>query len=198
MISQDPETTTEFKNALHKSNLSVYLSQCNSLLVSHILPYPSTAFLSTCSSTHDTKPKNTKKNSFSSSPQPLVILEASLLALHQNALLFSIYLPIFFISSADLHISHQKLATSRPQAPPLINFLLSFNHKLPFSLTQPPPSLPLQLINAAPLLSSIRAASFLYNISHKPRERPPHALPCSSNGETAAEKKTANKANLNP
>jgi hypothetical protein len=41
--------------------------------------------------------------------------------------------------------------------------------------------------------------SFLYHISHTPRERSPHALPCSSNGETAAEKKeTANKANLNP
>ncbi len=41
--------------------------------------------------------------------------------------------------------------------------------------------------------------SFLYNISHTPRERSPHALPCSNNGETAAEKKeTTNKADLNP
>ncbi len=31
--------------------------------------------------------------------------------------------------------------------------------------------------------------SFLYNISHTPKERSPHALPCSSNGETAAEKR---------
>jgi hypothetical protein len=38
---------------------------------------------------------------------------------------------------------------------------------------------------------SVAAAmhSFLYNISHTPRERSPHALPCSSNGEIAAEKK---------
>ncbi len=48
---------------------------------------------------------------------------------------------------------------------------------------------------------SVAAAmhSFLYNISHTPIERSPHALPCSSNGETAATKKeTANKANINP
>jgi hypothetical protein len=38
---------------------------------------------------------------------------------------------------------------------------------------------------------SVAAAmhSFLYKIAHTPRERSPHALPCSSNGETAAEKK---------
>ncbi len=30
--------------------------------------------------------------------------------------------------------------------------------------------------------------SFLYNISHTPRERSPHALPCSSNGEIATKK----------
>ncbi len=48
---------------------------------------------------------------------------------------------------------------------------------------------------------SVAAAmhSFLYNISHTPRERSPHALPCNSNGETAAEKKeTTNKTDLNP
>jgi hypothetical protein len=31
--------------------------------------------------------------------------------------------------------------------------------------------------------------SFLYNILHTPRERSPHALPCSSNGETVVKKK---------
>jgi hypothetical protein len=117
MISQDPETTTELINALHKSGLSVYLSQCNSLLISHILSYTSTALLSTCSSTHDTKPKNTKENSFSSSPQPLAILKASLLVLHQNPLLFFVYLPIFFISSAHLHIFHKN------QPPPDLKLL---------------------------------------------------------------------------
>jgi hypothetical protein len=48
---------------------------------------------------------------------------------------------------------------------------------------------------------SVAAAmhSFLYNISHTPKERSPHALPCNSNGETAVEKKeTTNKTNLNP
>ncbi len=48
---------------------------------------------------------------------------------------------------------------------------------------------------------SVAAAmhSFMYNISHTPRKRSPQALPCSSNGKTAAEKKeTANKADLNP
>ncbi len=49
----------------------------------------------------------------------------------------------------------------------------------------------------SPLLN--RRRSFLYNISHTPKERSPHALPCNSNGETAAaKKKIANKANLNP
>jgi hypothetical protein len=47
MISQDPETTTELNNAFQRSDLSVYLSQCNSLLISHILSYTSTALLST-------------------------------------------------------------------------------------------------------------------------------------------------------
>ncbi len=77
---------------------------CSSLLIFHILSYTSTAFLSTCSPTYDTKPKNTKGISLSGSPQPLAILETSLLAPHQMPSSFlSICLP--FISSADLHIS---------------------------------------------------------------------------------------------
>jgi hypothetical protein len=35
---------------------------------------------------------------------------------------------------------------------------------------------PLQLINATPLLTIIRAAFLLYYKSHTPRERPPHAF----------------------
>ncbi len=71
---------------------------------------------------------------------------------------------------------------------------------LPFSF---PPTLPpafhsLSLINAAPLLTIIYAASLLYFISHTPRERPPHAFPCSSNGKIPATKIiTANKTQLN-
>jgi hypothetical protein len=37
--------------------------------------------------------------------------------------------------------------------------------------------------------------SFLYNISHTPREIS-HALPCSSNGKASVTKEMANKANL--
>jgi hypothetical protein len=44
---------------------------------------------------------------------------------------------------------------------------------------------------------SVAAAihSFLYNISHTPREIS-HALPCSSNGKAATTKETANNADL--
>jgi hypothetical protein len=58
--------------------------------------------------------------------------------------------------------------------------------------------LPLPLINATPLLTIIRAASFLHYITHKPREKPPHALLCSRNGEIPVAKMTANKTKIKP
>ncbi len=79
------------------------------------------------------------------------------------------------ISVSVYHFRHYS-STHYHQAEPKL-FLLkaqllsqsSFFHKLssPF---------PLPLINAAPLLTIICAASFLYLISHTPRDRPPHAL----------------------
>jgi hypothetical protein len=67
--------------------------------------YPT--LLSTCSPTYDTKPGNTKGISRSSSPQPLAILEASLLAPHQMPSSF-LSICLSFISSVDLHISLKK------------------------------------------------------------------------------------------
>jgi hypothetical protein len=59
---------------------------------------------------------------------------------------------------------------------PLSASLFNFHHKLPFPLTQLPSFPPLSLINAAPLLTIIRAAFFLHFTSHTPKEKPPHAF----------------------
>ncbi len=51
--------------------------------------------------------------------------------------------------------------------------LLTISSSLPLC---PPSFLALPLINADPLRTIIRIASFLYFISHTPKERPPHAF----------------------
>ncbi len=128
MISQDPETTTELKNALQRSDLSVYLSQRNSLLISHILSYTSI-----CTSLHDTKPKNTKGNSFSSSPQPLAILWASLHALPQKcSFLFCLSTYLFHLQYWSTHLSQrpaQKLCPPADLSLQLPTSPLSFQQK---------------------------------------------------------------------
>jgi hypothetical protein len=90
--------------------------------------------------------KTQKENSFSSSPQPLIILQTSLLAFHPILLFFPLSIYLSLSSPVLIYPSLQKPATLLDLQLLLLAspFFLSFDHKFPFSLTQPPPSLLVQ------------------------------------------------------
>ncbi len=112
--------------------------------------------------------------------QQLAILEAPTLSLPKNLSPFSVYLPaILLFWSSSLFTS--SLLTF-PSSPPL-----SRRHSFHFRSS-------MQLHSSPSFAPPHSCASK----SHTPRERPPHAFPCSSNGEIPTAKiMTANKTQLN-
>jgi hypothetical protein len=81
----------------------------------------------------------------------------------------------------------QLFSTSQTASNAVIPTASAHNYSsTPHHNSMPPHS---HVINLHAHLVAAAMHSFLYNISHTPKERSPHALPCSSNGETTAEKR---------
>jgi len=89
-------------------------------------------------------------------------------------------------------IAHLFSTSKSPQPPSFQTASAQLCSSIPHDNSAPPPS---HMISLHDHLVVAAMHSFLYNISHTPKEIS-HALPCSSNRETATTKKTANKANL--
>jgi hypothetical protein len=91
--------------------------------------------------------------------------------------------PLLVILQKKLRTSSlaQLFSTSQTASNAVIPTALAHNYSsTPHHNLAPPHS---RVINLHAHLVAAAMHSFLYNISHTPRERSPHALPCSSNGE---------------